>query len=71
MVLLEKGKYMYPELLVGKYGLGERNKAGERLIEFCAGNDLNISNIIISSNTCEGYTHGYLQTSNTGTKLTI
>eukprot|EP00112_Aurelia_sp_Birch-Aquarium-sp1_P017361 Seg4013.3 transcript_id=Seg4013.3/GoldUCD/mRNA.D3Y31 product="Craniofacial development protein 2" protein_id=Seg4013.3/GoldUCD/D3Y31 len=30
--------------IVGKYGLGNRNNAGERLIELCAANDLFITN---------------------------
>jgi hypothetical protein len=29
---------------MGKYGLGERNEAGERLIEFCESNELRITN---------------------------
>jgi len=31
--------------IVGRHGLGERNEAGDKLVEFCAANDLMISNI--------------------------
>jgi hypothetical protein len=32
------------EGVTGKHGLGERNEAGDRLLEFCAANDLIVSN---------------------------
>ena len=41
--------------VTGKFGLGMRNEAGERLIEFCQENALVIANILFN-NTREDYT---------------
>lgn len=33
--------------IVGKFGLGERNEAGDRLMQFCQENNLQIANTFI------------------------
>ena len=42
--------------VTGKFGLGMRNEAGQRLIEFCQENALVIANTLSSNNTREDYT---------------
>ena len=44
--------------VTGKFGLGMRNEAGQRLIEFCQENALVIANTS-SNNTREDSTHGH------------
>ena len=41
--------------VTGKFGFGEQNEAGQRLIEFCQENTLVIANTL-SNNTGEDYT---------------
>ena len=55
--------------VTGKFGLGVRNEAGQRLIEFCQENALVIANTL-SNNTREGSTHG-LHQMNTEIRLII
>ena len=50
--------------VTGKFGLGMRNEAGQRLIEFCQENALFIANILFH-NTREDSTHGHHQMVNT------
>ena len=50
--------------VTGKFGLGVRNEAGQRLIEFCQGNALVTSNTLFH-NTREDFTHGHHQMVNT------
>ena len=45
------------ETIIGKFGLGVRNEAGQRLIEFCQENALVIANTF-SISTREDSTHG-------------
>ena len=49
----------------GKFGLGEQNEAGQRLIEFCQVNTL------VIANTREDSTHGHHQMVNTKIRLII
>ena len=49
--------------VTGKFGLGMRNEAGQRLIEFCQENALVIAPS--SNNTREDSTHGHHQMINT------
>ena len=56
--------------VTGKFGLGIRNEAGQRLIEFCQENALVIANIS-SHNTREYSTHGHHQMVNTEIRLII
>ena len=53
-----------------KFGLGIRNEAGQRLIEFCKENALVIANTS-SNNTREDSTHGHHQMVNTKIRLII
>ena len=46
--------------VTGKFGLGIRNEAGQRLIEFCQVNSLVIANTLFQ-NTREDSTHGHHQ----------
>ena len=50
--------------VTGKFGLGMRNEAGQRLIEFCQENALVIANTLFH-NTREDSTHGHHQIINT------
>ena len=56
--------------VTGKFGLGMRNEAGQRLIEFCQENALVIANTPFQ-NTREDSTHGHHQKVNTEIRLTI
>ena len=49
--------------VTGKFGLGVRNEAGQRLIEFCQENALVVT--FSSNNTREDFTHGHHQIVNT------
>ena len=51
--------------VTGKFGLGIRNEAGQRLIEFCQ------ENTPSSNNTREDSTHGHHQMVNTEIRLII
>ena len=50
--------------VTGKFGLGIRNEAGQRLIQFCKENALVIANTLIN-NTREDSIHGHHQMVNT------
>ena len=56
--------------IIGKFGLGVQNKAGQRLAEFCQENTLVIANTA-SCNTREDCTHGRHQMVNTKIRLII
>ena len=56
--------------VTGKFGLGMRNEAGQRLIEFCQENALVIANTLFNK-TREDYTHGHHQMANTNIRLII
>ena len=57
--------------VTGKFGLGIRNEARQRLIEFCQENALVIANTPSSNNTREDSTHGHHQMVNTKIRLII
>ena len=57
--------------VIGKFGLGVQNKAGQRLIEFCQENALVIEQTPSLNNTREDSTHGYHQMVNTKIRLII
>ena len=52
--------------VIGKFGLGVQNEAGQRLTEFCQENAL-----VIANNTRENSTHGHNQMDNTEIRLII
>ena len=56
--------------VTGKFGLGIRNEAGQRLIEFCQENALVIANTLFN-NTREDSIHGHHQMDNTKIRLII
>ena len=56
--------------VTGKFGLGIRNKAGQRLIEFCKENTLVIANTLLK-HTREDSTRGHHQMVNTKIRLII
>ena len=56
--------------LTGKFGLGIRNEAGQRLIEFCQENALVIANTLFQ-HTREESTHGHHQMAITKIRLLI
>ena len=56
--------------VIGKFGLGVQNEAGQRLTEFCQENALVIETPS-SNNTREDSTHGQHQTFNTKIRLII
>ena len=56
--------------VTGKFGLGIRNKAGQRLIEFCQENALVIANTLFQHRK-EDSTHGHHQMVNTTIRLII
>ena len=56
--------------VIGKFGLGVQNEAGQRLTEFCQGNTL-IKQTPSSNNTREDSTHGHHQMVNTEIRLII
>ena len=56
----------------GKFGLGVKNEAGQRLIEFCQENALVIANTLFQqNNTREDSTHGHHQMVNIKIRLMI
>ena len=57
--------------VTGKFGLGMRNEAGQRLIEFCQENALVIANTLFPNNTREDSTHGHHQMVNIEIRLII
>ena len=56
--------------VIGKFGLGIRNEAGQRLIEFCQENALVIANTLFQQHR-EDSTHGHHQMVNTEIRLII
>ena len=56
--------------VTGKFGLGIRNEAGQRLIEFCQENTLVIANTLFQQHK-RRLTHGYHQMVNTEIRLII
>ena len=56
--------------ITGKFGLGEQNEAGQRLIEFCQENALVIANTL-SKNTRDNSTCEHHQMVNTEIRLII
>ena len=56
--------------VTGKFGLGIRNEAGQRLIEFCQENALVIANTLFQQQR-EDSTHGHHQMVNTEIRLII
>ena len=58
-------------VVTSKFGLGVRNKAGQRRIEFCQENALVIAHTLFQKNTREDATHGHHQMVNTEIRLII
>ena len=56
--------------VAGKFGLGVRNEAGQRLIEFCQENALVIANTLFQQNKKDS-THGHHQMANAKIRLII
>ena len=56
--------------VIGKFGLGIQNEAGQRLIEFCQENTLVIANTLFQQ-TREDSTHGHHQMVNTKIRLIL
>ena len=56
--------------VTGKFGLGMRNEAGQRLVEFCQENALVIANTLFQQHR-EDSTHGHHQMVNTEVRLII
>ena len=56
--------------VIGKFGLGTQNEAGQRLIEFCQENTLVIANTLLQQ-TREDSTCGHHQMANTEIRLII
>ena len=56
--------------VIGKFGLGIQNEAGQRLIEFCQENALVIANTLFQQHK-EDSTHGHHQMVNTEIRLII
>ena len=56
--------------VTGKFGLGMRNEAGQRLVEFCQENALVIANTLFQQHR-EDSTHGHHQMVNTEIRLII
>ena len=54
--------------VIGKFGLGVQNEAGQRLTEFCQENALVIANTLFQ-HTREDSTHGHHQMVNTEIRL--
>ena len=65
-----KGRSQEIPGVTGKFGLGVRNEAGQRLIEFCQENTLATANTLFQ-HTREDYTHGHHQMVNTEIRLVI
>ena len=63
------GSQETPEV-TGKFSLGTRNEAGQRLIEFCQENAQVVVNSLFN-NTREDSTHGHHQTVNTEIRLIL
>ena len=63
---------MFQEIpgVMGKFGLGVQNEAGQRLTEFCQENELVIATPS-SNNTRDDSTHGHQQMANTEIRLII
>ena len=57
-------------VVTGKFGLGLRNEAGQRLIEFCQENALVIANTLFQQHR-EDSSHGHQQMVNTEIRLII
>ena len=57
--------------VTGRFGLGVRNEAGQRLIEFCQENALVIANTFFQHTREDITTHGHHQMVNTEIKLII
>ena len=57
--------------VTGKFGLGMRNEAGQRLIEFCQENALVIANTLFQQHKRKNSTHGHHQMINTKIRLII
>ena len=55
--------------VMGKFDLGLKNEAGQRLIEFRQENALVIASIFVQQNTRDDYTHGHYQMVNTEIRL--
>ena len=58
------------DTIIGKFGLGVRNEAGQRLIEFCRENALVIANTFFQQHKRRS-THGHHQMVNTEIRLII
>ena len=57
--------------VIGKFGLGLKNEAGQRLIEFCQENTLVIANIIFQQHKRRDSTPGHHQMVNTEIRLIL
>ena len=53
--------------ITGQYGLGDRNDAGDKLLEFCSENEMSIANTLFKHQK-EDFTHGHLLIKDTETR---
>ena len=57
--------------VMGKFGLGVQNEAGQRIIEFCKENTLVIANTLFQQHKRRLYTHGHHQIANAEIRLIL